>query len=222
MSLLLRGATLLIDWDGCLVNSLPYWRRSVVEALADLNITASDTELATALHQWSTLSDLGVPDLNAFSQSLYGHFRAHLPSIQLNPGARDALEQLQQAGVGMAVVTSSPLAKVAPVAARLALTHYFQRIITKDDVDQLKPHPEPLHLAMSQLACQPHRTFMMGDGKVDVLAGNHAGVRSLWYHPDHNHDFHSNRVETATLPHHELQHWDELLPLLTALLGESQ
>lgn len=218
MSTHLRGATLLMDWDGCLVDSLPYWRLSVVEALADLGITATATQLATALHQWSYLTDLGVPDLNAFSQSLYGHFRAHLPDIALNPGAQNALEQLHLAGVGMAIVTSSPLAKVAPVAERLALRHYFQRIITKDDVEQLKPHPEPLHLAMSQLDCQPHRTFMIGDGKVDVLAGNQAGIRSLWYHPDHNHDFHSNRAETASLPHHELQHWDQLLPLLATLL----
>lgn len=220
MSTHLRGVTLLMDWDGCLVNSLPYWKLSVIEALADLNLVATDAQLATALHQWSYLSQLGVPDLQAFSQSLYSHFRSHLKDIDLNPGAGEALEQMQQAGVTMAVVTSSPLAKVAPVAKRLALSHFFRAIITKDDVDRLKPHPEPLHLAMRQLNCLAHRTFMVGDGKVDVQASNEAGVRALWYHPDHNHDFHSNRSETALLPQFEVQHWDQMVPLLTRLTAD--
>ncbi len=214
---LASGTSLLLDWDGCLVNSLPFWRMAVVETLADLNIRATDTELATALHRWGTLTDLGVPDLAEFSQALYGHFRAHLPDIQLNPGALMALTELQAAGVKMAIVTSSPMAKVVPVLERFALEPFFDTLVTKDSVSQLKPHPEPLYQAMQQLNSRADRTYMMGDGRVDVLAGNQAGVTSLWYHPQHNHEFHSDRGETAALPQHEVIHWDALLPLMHQL-----
>lgn len=211
------NTSLLLDWDGCLVNSLPYWRMAVIETLADANITATATELATALHKWSTLKDLGVPDLDQFSLALYAHFRQHLTDIPLNPGALTALRRLQCAGVKMAIVTSSPLAKVAPVLERFSLESFFDTVVTKDSVTHLKPHPEPVQQAMQRLNSQAIRTYMMGDGRVDVMAGNNAGVTSLWYHPQHNHEFHSDRHETAILPHHEVNHWDALLPLLETL-----
>src|SRR5690625_7677900 len=56
------------------------------------------------------------------------------------------------------------------------LAKYFETNITIDDVNNPKPHPEPVRLAMNELKAKPASTIMVGDNCHDIEAGRDAGA----------------------------------------------
>ncbi len=52
-------------------------------------------------------------------------------------------------------------------------------LLTRDDVENLKPHPEPLLKALSQLDDRPETAVMIGDSAKDVQAGASAGLKTI-------------------------------------------
>src|SRR5699024_8175789 len=56
------------------------------------------------------------------------------------------------------------------------LAKYFETIITIDDVNNPKPHPEPVRLAMNELKAKPASTIMVGDNFHDIKSGRDAGA----------------------------------------------
>ena len=54
----------------------------------------------------------------------------------------------------------------------------FDTVVGLDDVQNAKPHPEPLLLAMERLNSTPEESMMIGDNVHDILGGKNAGVRT--------------------------------------------
>ncbi len=71
-------------------------------------------------------------------------------AVPWRPGARELLAALREAGVRTALVTMS----IRPLAERMVAAmgfHAFDLIVSGDDVEQPKPHPEPYLRAAEQL-----------------------------------------------------------------------
>lgn len=210
----MKGYSILLDWDGCLANTLPQWYLALKETFDELGLQANDTELLMSMQDWAHLPKYGVTNVPQFANCLYGHFYHHLDEIKLNPGAKEVLIELNDRQAKLAIVTSSPLIKLEPVLNRLEIGHLFHTLITKDDVEFLKPHPEPLHLAMNRLNALPHKTIMIGDSVVDVQAGKSADIRTIWYHPTHNAEFHDAELISELNPDNKIRHWQEVVALI--------
>lgn len=210
----MKDYSILFDWDGCLANTLPQWYQALKETFNELGLEAKDSELLLSMQDWSHLPKYGVTDVPLFASCLYANFYRHLDDIKLNPGARELLIELRERNAKLAIVTSSPLIKLEPVINRLDIGKLFDTLITKNDVEQLKPHPEPLHLAMSRLNSIPHKTIMIGDSLVDVQAGKSADVRTIWYNPSHNAEFHNAGIIADLNPDHQIDHWQKMVPLI--------
>jgi pyrophosphatase PpaX len=54
----------------------------------------------------------------------------------------------------------------------------FEVIIGAEDVDNHKPHPEPLQKAMEKLGVSPPETIYVGDSVHDIVAGRAAQLRT--------------------------------------------
>lgn len=59
------------------------------------------------------------------------------------------------------------------------LTDLFSLIVTREDTQRLKPHPEPLLYAAQRLRLDPKACIMVGDTPVDIYAAHRAGMWSL-------------------------------------------
>ena len=62
-------------------------------------------------------------------------------------------------------------------------------VVTAEDVDNAKPHPEPVERALSLLDSEPRDTVFIGDSPHDLASGQAAGVSTaavLWgpFDPD--------------------------------------
>lgn len=55
----------------------------------------------------------------------------------------------------------------------------FDVVITAGDVENAKPHPEPIILALERLGVSPSEALFVGDMSVDLEAGTAAGVKTI-------------------------------------------
>lgn len=56
---------------------------------------------------------------------------------------------------------------------------YFSCIVGADNVVNVKPHPEGIHLIMKKTSACPDETIMVGDSCSDILAGKKADVKTV-------------------------------------------
>lgn len=96
-------------------------------------------------------------------------------SAGLRPGVAGLISRLKEAGIPIALVTSShrPLAD-ALVGALPEGT--FDAVVSADDVKQLKPHPEPYLVAMEKLGVSPRGCVVVEDSPSGIASGLAAGA----------------------------------------------
>jgi HAD superfamily hydrolase (TIGR01549 family) len=96
---------------------------------------------------------------------------------ELNAGCIDLLDWLSERRIASALITRNTRSSVQTVLAKHGLQFGVQ--ITRED-GRFKPHPEPLWLACDRLGVKPGDTWMVGDWRYDIEAGNAAGIKSVW------------------------------------------
>jgi len=91
-------------------------------------------------------------------------------------GVPEALQSLLDAGLRVGVITRNCRTGVAAVMERHPIPH--EVLLTRDDVDFVKPHPSHLRLALDELGVSEDCTLMVGDHITDIETGHSAGVRA--------------------------------------------
>jgi phosphoglycolate phosphatase-like HAD superfamily hydrolase len=85
-------------------------------------------------------------------------------------------------GLKLALVTSTLrdylAIKLAPMA-QAGVEDLFEVVITADDVQNKKPHAEPLVMCSDRLGLTPGNCVYVGDTRVDIKAGNEAGMQTV-------------------------------------------
>lgn len=129
--------------------------------LLDLDETLLPTEsLRDARHSQTSLELLNVDGFDA---------------IRLHDGiaaSLDALAALTRVGL----VTSSPRWYVDQILAAHLPDYKFVVQVTYEDVEHIRPHPEPLFLALSVTGVNPQQALYVGDADLDFDACAAAGV----------------------------------------------
>lgn len=78
----------------------------------------------------------------------------------LFPHVADTLGALHASGLSLGLVTNKPTPFVAPLLESLDIAKYFGVVIGGDDVQNKKPHPEPLLLVASRLGMMPEQMLL--------------------------------------------------------------
>lgn len=90
----------------------------------------------------------------------------------------ETLEELSTLGIRMAIVSTKSSEGLARGMKVLGAAHLFEEIIGMDDVEHVKPHPEPVLLALHKLGVTKEEAIMIGDNSHDIQGGKNAGVRT--------------------------------------------
>jgi len=98
---------------------------------------------------------------------------------QLMPGASEALNELKQMKKRIVVVTNNGRYGAERTIERLGLAGVFDGIVTRDDVDELKPDPGIVHKALSLAHANADEAILVGDAVIDIVAARAASVRSV-------------------------------------------
>jgi pyrophosphatase PpaX len=127
---------------------------------------------------------LRPPDGEAAHREFLRQYRDLHPLLfgGIYPGVPEMLAALRRKGLPLGIVTG----KSRPaweITASHAMLGAFQVIVTDEDVQEAKPSPEGLALALRQLAIPPAEALYVGDSAGDARAARAAGVRfgaALW------------------------------------------
>ena len=94
-------------------------------------------------------------------------------------GALGALDRLASSSVRLGVVTNSGALSASAVLDRYGLRSRFEFVLTRDDVEGMKPSPAGLQKAVSMLGIGAPDVFYVGDSIYDIRAARRAGVRMV-------------------------------------------
>lgn len=100
-------------------------------------------------------------------------------AVPLKTGAREILEELKRRGVPLAVATSSRRHHADSHLGTAGLLDLFETIITRDDVENPKPHPEPYLRAAAALGVPPAECLAIEDSHTGVQAAHAAGMQTI-------------------------------------------
>ena len=94
---------------------------------------------------------------------------------KLLPFAKEAvIEASKFARLG--IVTTKTARYSKELMEHFGLMDYFEVLIGRENVENPKPHPEPILRAIHQMKANKEATFMVGDTCLDMVSSKEAGV----------------------------------------------
>jgi phosphoglycolate phosphatase len=128
------------------------------------------------------LAEAGVPlacaQLEPALRSFGDHYRAFNGKLSRPfPGVVEGLHRMRSGSLKLACVTNKARAFTLPLLDASGLAPLLDAVVTSDDVENRKPHPEPYLLACRLLEVSPGEAVVIGDSANDAEAGRAAGCR---------------------------------------------
>ena len=90
----------------------------------------------------------------------------------------ETVEALHKHGYKLAIVTTKRVSTAKMGLKLTGLDKFFDVLVGIDDVEKVKPDPEPLLKALNQLGSTPERAIMVGDSQYDILGGKNTGTKT--------------------------------------------
>jgi HAD superfamily hydrolase (TIGR01509 family) len=94
-------------------------------------------------------------------------------------GASALINQLKQSGLKLAVASQSSKKWVDAILNSSNIEHFFDLVITADEVDQPKPAPDIYIQAASRLAVSPRKCIVFEDSLTGVTSALSAGMLTV-------------------------------------------
>jgi phosphoglycolate phosphatase len=172
---------ILFDLDGTLIDSTEAILESFGVAYETHGEKVPDEALIKAQigHPLDAMfSTLGVAEDKVWD---YVHtYKMHYRKIScqktvLLPEAKEAVELASQYAT-LGVVTTKTAKYSIELLEHLGLMHHFEVLIGREDVENPKPHPEPIHKALEKLPKVSEKIWMVGDTCMDMLSARAANV----------------------------------------------
>ena len=184
-------ALVIFDCDGVLVNSEPTSNAVLAASLTTAGLPTSADE-AVREYKGMLLSDvrtraerlLGrpLPDglLDEYERDREEAFRT---SLQAVPGARDAVQAVQAAGVGVCVASQGKLEKTELTLTLAGLRDLFAdgALFSAYQVPRGKPHPDLFWHAAATMGAAPECCAVVEDTVIGIRAAVAAGMRVIGY-----------------------------------------
>ena len=202
----------LFDWDGVVIDSARQHELSWVQLSDEIGLPLPENffkrgfgmkneVIIPEIYGWT-----GDPDaIRTYSLRKEELYREILKAdgIEPLPGVRVFLERLQDAGIPCVVGSSSHRLNIEICLKLFGFTGFFKGIISSEDVDQGKPHPDVFLKAAKLAGMPPEQCIVFEDAPVGIEAGLKGGMRVVGVATTHP-------AETLTGAHRVVKRLDEL------------
>lgn len=154
----------------------------------------------------------GVADVTGLSAMHRAFQVEHIELAKAYTGTRETLETLKESGLRIGAVTTRARASTLETLSITGLSTYLDHVVAFEDVDNLKPHPEPILRTLTYLNSHPDAAVMVGDTDVDIAAGRSAGTLTVGV----TYGFHGLEI-LKSCPDHIIDDIAAILPLVLPL-----
>lgn len=115
-------------------------------------------------------------------------FRLFEQDMRPTKGVNELLTNLKQYDIKLGIASSSPKRLIMYALKRLNVTHFFDSIVSSDDIQCSKPNPEIFLRSASHLDVSPALCIVVEDAELGVEAAKNAGMRCIGYKNPHSGD----------------------------------
>lgn len=182
------SAAVLWDMDGTLIDSEEFHWISWRDTMAKEGIPITHEQFLSSFGQrndsivprWLGAASTSerVERISNAKEELYRDLiRKH--GMSPLPGVSDWIRRLHEEGWLQAIASAAPRPNIEVVVESLKAVHYFQAIVSAEDVQKGKPDPEVYLLAASRVGASPERSIVVEDAVAGVEAARNAGMRSI-------------------------------------------
>lgn len=176
------------DMDGTLTDSEPLHEAALRAALRSVGIAPPDDlhERVLGIAAWPVyemLRDEFGLDLpfDAWIVRKYDHYWPLVKGLKPRPGAVGIFRDLDARGVAQAVVSNSDRMIVDANLRAVGLAIPGMRTVSRNDVREGKPHPEPFLRAAWLAGVEPADAVAVDDSWTGASAGLAAGMRTIFW-----------------------------------------
>jgi HAD superfamily hydrolase (TIGR01509 family) len=173
------------DLDGVLADSEPWWNQIDTKLLAEhgvsyrgeyhRNVLGVSYRIAVEFYKNAFHICASVEELMRRRGEIATDFFAN--RVGLFPSARTTLEQLVELKIPLAIATSSVSASAHPFLHRTGIRSLFGVVVTGDEVQRGKPHPDIYLRTSKKLGIPPEACLVIEDALTGVAAAKAAKMR---------------------------------------------
>jgi beta-phosphoglucomutase len=123
-------------------------------------------------------TDQEVAELGARKEAFY-QAAARQHGVSLLPGAGTLLEGLRAAGLKQAIGSSAPRTNVDLILELTHAEHFFDAVVSVEDIQRGKPDPQVFQTAAEKLAVACDHCLVLEDAIAGVQAAKAAGMKCI-------------------------------------------
>jgi len=173
--------TLLFDWDGTLVDSAQLGLTAFEQSFAALGMVF-DHEIYREVYSpnwYSVYEAMGLPkDKWERADELWTHHYGE-QTAELVDGAKQTIDDLQQKGHRLGIVSGGNAIRVAREIANVGFDKVFDVVVCHEQMENRKPHPEGLKTALRLMNRLREESCYIGDAPEDIEMGKRAGLLTV-------------------------------------------
>lgn len=181
-----RPAAVLFDMDGTLVDSEPVWFETEVRLLGEYGFELGLEHWRAVLGKPNHIACAYLVEVSGIPltwQELGERIEAEMvvrlaEGLELLPGVKELLVELQEAGVPAALVSASSR-RIVDACLSAGSADFFRHTVSGNDIVRAKPHPDPYLRAAELLGVDPADCVVIEDSPTGAASGVAAGCRVL-------------------------------------------
>ncbi|HEU0207409.1 MAG TPA: HAD family phosphatase [Candidatus Udaeobacter sp.] len=176
---------IIFDLDGVLADSEPWWNEIDAKLLAKYGVSyhgeyhrdVLGVSYRLAVEFYMNVFQIAAPveELMRCRGEIATEFFAN--RVSLFPTAKRTLEELRQMKLCLAVATSSVSRSARPFLERTGIKSSFDVIVTGDEIERGKPHPDIYLRTAEKLSIAAGACLVIEDALYGVAAGRAANMR---------------------------------------------
>jgi len=189
----MRARAIVFDLDGTLVRfdiDTATLKREVITVLSKLgippslfSINDSLTDLLDKVEAYIDAHGMGDEARRRIWNEVFRAMRrfeeSAISTASLMPGAYEVLSSLRERGFKIGLITLNSAAVVSNVLERLGIKKFFDAMISRDDVKNVKPNPEHLLEVLRRLEVRPEEAVVVGDTVFDMRCAKKVGAMAI-------------------------------------------
>ena len=176
----------IFDVDGVLIDSEPLHYKALTYVSRDLGWHIDDEanqnmlglSLSDVFHKLQMYKKISI-SYSEWAEKTHKYYLNNLQPNMIRPGVRQVINLLVNANIPFAFVSSAEKIIVEANLRKIRLINDVAFYISKEDVKQTKPFPDPYLLAVDKLGLNSSECIAVEDTSIGLCSAKRAGLTTV-------------------------------------------